>query len=200
MKRFIAAIIILLLIIAVSTYALIDMQNSLERIGSHTREVRKLVEEQDAKSAQKPCEQLMAEWDKMEPRLLLYVRHDHLPGGRQSRAAKYPGRRSQNDGASAGIHYPKLPYPFVKDQRPAGRVAKPADRCYSFLFGQGHSGSGAPLTVITTESASTAVLGRTVSPGAMLMPTTVPTSPPVSGLVSYKMVKVSCRSDRMRIT
>ena len=40
MKRFIAAIIILLLIIAVSTYALIDMQNSLERIGSHTREVR----------------------------------------------------------------------------------------------------------------------------------------------------------------
>lgn len=78
MKRFIAAIIILLLIIAVSTYALIDMQNSLERIGSHTREVRKLVEEQDAKSAQEPCEQLMAEWDKMEPRLLLYVRHDHL--------------------------------------------------------------------------------------------------------------------------
>ena len=54
------------------------MQNSLERIGSHTREVRKLVEEQDAKSAQEPCEQLMAEWDKMEPRLLLYVRHDHL--------------------------------------------------------------------------------------------------------------------------
>ena len=35
MKRFIAAIIILLLIIAVSTYALIDMQNSLERIGSY---------------------------------------------------------------------------------------------------------------------------------------------------------------------
>lgn len=78
MKRFIAAIIILLLIIGVSTYALIDMQNSLERIGNQTREVRKLVEEQDAKSAQKPCEQLMAEWDKMEPRFLLYVRHDHL--------------------------------------------------------------------------------------------------------------------------
>ena len=38
--------------------------------------------------------------------------------------------------------------------------------------------------VTVTVSTSAAVLGPTGLPGAMLVPTTVPGSPPVSGLVS----------------
>ena len=40
--------------------------------------VRQQAEQNGAASVQQQCEQLMAEWNDMEPRFLLYVRHDHL--------------------------------------------------------------------------------------------------------------------------
>ena len=58
MKRFLAAGGILLIIIGISIY--------------------KQVEKEGAATAQRQCEELMAEWNGMEPRFLLYVRHDHL--------------------------------------------------------------------------------------------------------------------------
>ncbi len=78
MKRFLAAVGILLVILGVSIYTLADMQNSINEISVHTAAVRKQVEENGAAGAQSECEALMAEWNEMEPRFLLYVRHDHL--------------------------------------------------------------------------------------------------------------------------
>lgn len=78
MKRFLAAVGILLVILGVSIYTLVDMQNSIDEISAHTAAVREQVEENGAAGAQSECEALMAEWNKMEPRFLLYVRHDHL--------------------------------------------------------------------------------------------------------------------------
>lgn len=78
MKRFLAAVGILLVILGVSIYTLADMQNSIDEISAHTAAVRKQVEENGAAGAQSECEALMAEWNEMEPRFLLYVRHDHL--------------------------------------------------------------------------------------------------------------------------
>lgn len=78
MKRFWAAVGILLVILGVSIYTLADMQNSINEISAHTAAVRKQVEENGAAGAQSECEALMAEWNEMEPRFLLYVRHDHL--------------------------------------------------------------------------------------------------------------------------
>lgn len=78
MKRFLAAVGILLVILGVSIYTLADMQNSINEISAHTAAVRKQVEENGAAGAQSECEALMAEWNEMEPRFLLYVRHDHL--------------------------------------------------------------------------------------------------------------------------
>lgn len=78
MKRFLAAVGILLVILGVSIYTLVDMRKSIDQISEHTAAVRQLVEEEGAASAQRQCEELMAEWNGMEPRFLLYVRHDHL--------------------------------------------------------------------------------------------------------------------------
>ena len=78
MKRFLAAVGILLVILGVSIYTLVDMQNSIDEISALTAAVREQVEENGAAGAQSECEALMAEWNKMEPRFLLYVRHDHL--------------------------------------------------------------------------------------------------------------------------
>lgn len=73
MKRFLAAVGILLIIIGISIYTLVDMQQSIDRLTEHTA-----VEKEGAATAQRQCEELMAEWNGMEPRFLLYVRHDHL--------------------------------------------------------------------------------------------------------------------------
>ena len=78
MKRFLAAVGILLIIIGISVYTLVDMQQSIDQLIEHTAAVRQQVEEEGAASAQCQCEELMAEWNGMEPRFLLYVRHDHL--------------------------------------------------------------------------------------------------------------------------
>lgn len=78
MRRFLAAAGILLLIIGISVYTLVDMQREIDRISSHTAAVRRTVEQEGAAPAQKQCEALMAEWNSVEPKLLLYVRHDHL--------------------------------------------------------------------------------------------------------------------------
>ena len=78
MKRFLAAVGILLVILGISIYTLMDMQQSLDRISEHTAAVRQQVEKEGAAGARRQCEALMAEWDGMEPRFLLYVRHDHL--------------------------------------------------------------------------------------------------------------------------
>ena len=78
MKRFLAAVGILLVILGISIYTLVDMQNSIDEISAHTAAVREQVEENGAAGAQSECEALMAEWNEMEPRFLLYVRHDHL--------------------------------------------------------------------------------------------------------------------------
>ncbi len=78
MKRFLAAVGILLVILGISIYTLVDMQNSIDEISTHTAAVREQVEENGAAGAQSECEALMAEWNEMEPRFLLYVRHDHL--------------------------------------------------------------------------------------------------------------------------
>lgn len=78
MKRFLAAVGILLVIIGISIYTLVDMQQSIDQLIEHTAAVRQQVEKEGAASAQQQCEELMAEWNGMEPRFLLYVRHDHL--------------------------------------------------------------------------------------------------------------------------
>lgn len=78
MRRFLAAAGILLFIIGISVYTLVDMQREIDRISSHTAAVRRAVEQEGAAPAQEQCEALMAEWNGVEPKLLLYVRHDHL--------------------------------------------------------------------------------------------------------------------------
>ena len=78
MKRFLAAVGILLIIIGISIYTLVDMQQSIDRLTEHTAAVRQQVEKEGTATAQRQCEELMAEWNGMEPRFLLYVRHDHL--------------------------------------------------------------------------------------------------------------------------
>ena len=78
MKRFWAAVIILLTILGISICTLMDMQKSIDRLSEHTASVRQQAEQNGAASVQQQCEQLMAEWNGMEPRFLLYVRHDHL--------------------------------------------------------------------------------------------------------------------------
>ena len=62
----------------ISIYTLVDMQQSIDRLTEHTAAVRQQVEKEGAATAQRQCEELMAEWNGMEPRFLLYVRHDHL--------------------------------------------------------------------------------------------------------------------------
>ena len=78
MKRFWAAVIILLIILCISICTLVDMQKSIDRLSEYTASVRQQAEQNGAASVQQQCEQLMAEWNDMEPRFLLYVRHDHL--------------------------------------------------------------------------------------------------------------------------
>lgn len=78
MKRFWAAVIILLIILGISICTLVDMQKSIDRLSERTASVRQQAEQNGAASVQQQCEQLMAEWNGMEPRFLLYVRHDHL--------------------------------------------------------------------------------------------------------------------------
>ena len=78
MKRFWAAVIILLIILCISICTLVDMQKSIDRLSEHTASVWQQAEQNGAASVQQQCKQLMAEWNGMEPRFLLYVRHDHL--------------------------------------------------------------------------------------------------------------------------
>ena len=78
MKRVLAAVGILLLIIGISVYTLVDMQRSIDKISGDTAAVRTLAEREGAAAVRQSCEQLMEEWNVMEPRFLLYVRHDHL--------------------------------------------------------------------------------------------------------------------------
>lgn len=68
MKRFLAAVGILLIIIGISIYTLVDMQQSIDRLTEHTAAVRQQVEKKGAATAQRQCEELMAEWNGMEPR------------------------------------------------------------------------------------------------------------------------------------
>lgn len=78
MKRVLAAVGILLLIIGISVYTLVDMQRSIDKISGDTAAVRTLAEREGAAAVRQSCEKLMEEWNGMEPRFLLYVRHDHL--------------------------------------------------------------------------------------------------------------------------
>ena len=59
MKRFLAAVGILLIIIGISIYTLVDMQQSIDRLTEHTAAVRQQVEKEGAATAQRQCEELM---------------------------------------------------------------------------------------------------------------------------------------------
>ena len=52
MKRFLAAVGILLIIIGISIYTLVDMQQSIDRLTEHTAAVRQRVEKEGAATAQ----------------------------------------------------------------------------------------------------------------------------------------------------
>lgn len=78
MKRVIAAVVILLIIIAASTLAMLDMQHSLDLITEKTALLRGEADETSPEELAQRCRGLMEEWDKLEKRFLLYVRHDHL--------------------------------------------------------------------------------------------------------------------------
>lgn len=78
MKRVIAAILILLTIIVASTLAMWDMQHSLDLIAEKTAVLRSEVNETSPEELADRCRGLMEEWDKLEKRFLIYVRHDHL--------------------------------------------------------------------------------------------------------------------------
>lgn len=78
MKRVIAAILILLTIIVASTLAMWDMQHSLDLIAEKTAVLRGEVNETSPEELAQRCRGLMEEWDKLEKRFLIYVRHDHL--------------------------------------------------------------------------------------------------------------------------
>lgn len=78
MKRVIAAVVILLIIIAASTLAMLDMQHSLDLITEKTALLRSEADETSPEELAQRCRGLMEEWDKLEKRFLLYVRHDHL--------------------------------------------------------------------------------------------------------------------------
>ena len=54
MKRFLAAVGILLIIIGISIYTLVDMQQSIDRLTEHTAAVRQQVEKEGAATAQRP--------------------------------------------------------------------------------------------------------------------------------------------------
>ena len=51
MKRFLAAVGILLIIIGISIYTLVDMQQSIDRLTEHTAAVRQQVEKEGAATA-----------------------------------------------------------------------------------------------------------------------------------------------------
>ena len=53
MKRFLAAVGILLIIIGISIYTLVDMQQSIDRLTEHTAAVRQQVEKEGATTAQR---------------------------------------------------------------------------------------------------------------------------------------------------
>ena len=53
MKRFLAAVGILLIIIGISIYTLVDMQQSIDRLTEHTAAVRQQVEKEGAATAQR---------------------------------------------------------------------------------------------------------------------------------------------------
>lgn len=78
MKRVIAAVIILLIIILASTLAMWDMQHSLDLMSEKTAVLRSEVNETSPEELADRCRGLIEEWDKLEKRFLLYVRHDHL--------------------------------------------------------------------------------------------------------------------------
>lgn len=78
MKRVTAAIIIVFVIIAISSLALWDMQHSLAGISTETQALRDSVKELTIAERTDRCRRLMDQWDSMEGRFLLYVRHDHL--------------------------------------------------------------------------------------------------------------------------
>ena len=78
MKRVIAAILILLTIIVASTLAMWDMQHSLDLIAEKTAVLRSEVNETSPEELADRCRGLMEEWDKLEKRFLIYVRHDDL--------------------------------------------------------------------------------------------------------------------------
>lgn len=73
----------------------------------------------------------------------------------------------------------------IADIRPLQKYPQEQTPCGHSICCQKPGSSGAAdFTVTVTVSASAAVLGRTVLPGVMLNPTTVPGAPPVSGSVS----------------
>lgn len=73
----------------------------------------------------------------------------------------------------------------ITDIRPLQKYPQEQTPCGHYICCQKPGSSGvADFTVTVTVSASVAVLGRTVLPGVMLNPTTVPGAPPVSGSVS----------------
>ena len=78
MKRVIAAILILLTIKVASTLAMWGMQHSLDLIAEKTAVLRSEVNETSPEELADRCRGLMEEWDKLEKRFLIYVRHDHL--------------------------------------------------------------------------------------------------------------------------
>ena len=70
----------------------------------------------------------------------------------------------------------------IADIRPLQKCPQEQPPCGHYICCQ--KPGAADFTVTVMVSASVAVLGRTVLPGVMLNPTTVPGAPPVSGSVS----------------
>lgn len=78
MKRVLIAIAMLLAIIAASSLSLWDMQHSIDHITEETLTLRNSAEDIAPELLAERCRDLMEQWDEMEERFLLYVRHDHL--------------------------------------------------------------------------------------------------------------------------
>lgn len=78
MKRVFLAFGIVLIIIGISVLALCDMRESLRLIAADTKSLREEAERLSEEEVTARCYRLSEQWDKMEGRFLLYVRHDHL--------------------------------------------------------------------------------------------------------------------------
>ena len=78
MKRVVLACVILAVIVTVSVLSMWDMQRSLDDILGQTAALRQSAQSLSSGELAARCEALIAAWDKMERRFMLYVRHGSL--------------------------------------------------------------------------------------------------------------------------